>query len=417
MKRIPLGVQVLIAAIVGAILGLTSKSVGVELKVLGDAFIRLIQMTIVPLIFPLIVLGVAQMKSVRKLGRLAGKAILYFEIVTTIIIVFSVWLAEVTNIGEGANLSGGDPGKLSGLAKGIDFKAFLLEIIPNNIFDAFSQGKLLPVIFFGIFFGLGISALAGKAKIVEDFLEAVSQIMFKVLDFAIKFSPIGVFGYLSYSMATYGWGTLKMVGALVLITYIGLLVVLLVLFPIIARIFGVKYIAMIKAIWDLLLIAFTTRSSEVVLAPLTKRLENYGAHNSVVSLVLPLGYSFNLDGGTLYIAPAIIFIAHSYGLNLDISHLIQIILLVILLSKGVAAVPSAIMVTIMSALTALGLPLEGIAVLMAVDYIMDMARTATNVVGNSLATIIMAKSEGLFDEKKELTVIKNSNLNQKEGTL
>ncbi|WP_081415288.1 dicarboxylate/amino acid:cation symporter [Ectobacillus panaciterrae] len=401
MKRIPIGLQVLIAAILGGIVGVTSKTIGIELKVLGDAFIRMIQMTIVPLVFPLIVIGVAQMKSVKTLGRLAGKAILYFEVVTTIIIVFSVWLASITNIGAGANLTGGDTSKIANLSKGIDFKTFLLEIIPKNIFDAFAQGKLLPIIFFGIFFGLGLASLAGRAKIVEDFLEAVSQIMFKVLNFVVKFSPIGVFGYIAYSMANYGWGTLKMVGSLVLVTYVGLLVVVLVIFPIIARIFGIKYVAMIREIWDLLLIAFTTRSSEVVFAPLTERLQRYGANNSVVSLVLPLGYTFNLDGGTLYIAPAILFIAHAYGLDLTFVQQLEIIGLVMMLSKGMAAVPSAVMVCIMSALTALGLPLEGIAILMAVDFIMDMARTATNVIGNSLATLVMAKSEGLLDEKKQ----------------
>ncbi|MFJ7512706.1 dicarboxylate/amino acid:cation symporter [Peribacillus simplex] len=408
MKKIPLWVQIAIALVLGLILGSVNKTLGTESKILGDAFIHMIKMTIVPLIFPLIVLGIAQIKSAGSLGRLSFKAIVYFEVVTTLIIIMSLLLANFTHIGVGADLSGGNVEALNGIAgTKIDFREFLLHIIPSNIFVAFSEGNILAIVYFGVFFGLALRSLKGKAQPIEDVLEALSKVMFKVLDYVIKFSPIGVFGSIAYSMATYGFDKLSTLLDLILVTYAGLAIVLLVIFPIIARIYQVNYFELIKEIKDLLLIAFTTRSSESVFAPLTARLERYGANNSVVSFILPLGYSFNLDGGMVYMAPAIIFLANAYGIDLSVGEQIHIVLLLVLLTKGVAAVPSGAIVILTSVAVIVGLPLEGIALLMAVDFIMDMARTATNVVGNALATVAMAKSEGMFREKQTLTSTSN----------
>lgn len=404
MKKIPLWLQIAIALVLGLILGSVNKALGTEAKILGDAFIHMIKMTIVPLIFPLIVLGIAQIKSSGQLGRLSIKAIVYFEVVTTLIIVMSLFLANFTHIGMGADLSGGNTDDLDGIAgKEIDFREFLLHIIPSNIFVAFSEGNLLAIVYFGVFFGLALRSLKGKAQAIEDVLESLSKVMFKVLEYVIKFSPIGVFGAIAYSMATYGFDKLSTLLDLILVTYAGLAIILLVIFPIIARIYRIRYLELIKEIKDLLLIAFTTRSSESVFAPLTARLEQYGAKNSVVSFVLPLGYSFNLDGGMVYMAPAIIFLANAYGIELSVGEQIHIVLLLVILTKGVAAVPSGAIVILTSVSAIIGLPLEGIALLMAVDFIMDMARTATNVVGNALATVAMAKSEGMFREKQMIT--------------
>ncbi|MFE7083608.1 dicarboxylate/amino acid:cation symporter [Priestia megaterium] len=409
MKKIPLWLQIAVGLVLGLILGSLNKTVGTEAKILGDAFIHMIKMTIVPLIFPLIVLGIAQIKSAGTLGRLSIKAIVYFEVVTTLIIVMALLLANFTHIGAGADLSGGSTDALKNIENTkIDFREFILHIIPDNIFVAFSEGNLLGIVYFGVFFGLAMRSLKEKAKPMENVLEALSKIMFKFLEYVIKFSPIGVFGSIAYSVATYGFSKLSTLIDLVLVTYAGLAIVLLIIFPIIARIYGVRYIELVKEIKDLLLIAFTTRSSESVFAPLTARLENYGANNSVVSFILPLGYSFNLDGGMVYMGPAIIFLANAYGIDLSVAEQIHVVLLLILLTKGVAAVPSGAMVILTSVCTIIGIPLEGIALLMAVDFIMDMARTATNVVGNALATVAMAKSEGMFREKRNISSEKNS---------
>lgn len=403
LKRIPLWLQIAIGLVLGLLLGSLNKTLGTESKILGDAFIHMIKMTIVPLIFPLIVLGIAQIKSAGALGRLSIKAIIYFEVVTTIIIVMALLLANFTHIGAGADLSEGNVEALKGITSTkIDFREFVLHIIPDNIFVAFSEGNLLAIVYFGVFFGLAIRALKEKAKPLENVLEALSKVMFKVLEYVIKFSPIGVFGSIAYSVATYGFSKLSTLIDLILLTYAGLAIVLLIIFPIIARIYGIKYVELVREINDLLLIAFTTRSSESVFAPLTARLERYGANNSVVSFILPLGYSFNLDGGMVYMGPAIIFLANAYGIHLSIAEQIHVVLLLILLTKGVAAVPSGAIVILTSVCTIIGIPLEGIALLMAVDFIMDMARTATNVVGNALATVAMAKSEGMFREKENI---------------
>jgi proton glutamate symport protein len=401
LRRIPLWLQISIALVLGLCLGSISKTIGIEAKILGDAFIHMIKMTIVPLIFPLIILGIAQIKSTGSLGRLSLKAIIYFEIVTTLIIVMSLLLANMVDLGVGADLSGGNMKALEGLeANKIDFREFILHIIPSNIFVAFSEGNILAIVYFGVFFGLALRSLKGKAKPIEDVLEALSKVMFKVLDYVIKFSPLGVFGSIAYSMATYGFEKLSTLLDLILVTYAGLAIVLLIIFPIIARIYHIRYWELINEIKDLLLIAFTTRSSESVFAPLTARLEGYGVKNSVVSFVLPLGYSFNLDGGMVYMAPAILFLANAYDIQLSLLEQVHIILLLMLLTKGVASVPSGVIVVLTSVSVVIGLPMEGIALLMAVDFIMDMARTATNVVGNALATVVIAKSEGMFHKKE-----------------
>lgn len=355
-------------------------------------------MTIVPLIFPTIVLGIAQMSSVKQLGRLSFKTLLYFFSVTTLIIIMSVFLANAFKIGEGANLAGVDQANIASfVGKEINFKEFLINIIPQNVIASFAEGNILSVLFFGSVFGVALGSLAGRAKALENILECLVAVMFKILDYVISLSPIGVFGFIAYSVAAYGWNKIKLLGDLVLVVYIGLAVVIFVIFPIICRIFGVKYFALLAEIKDLLLIAASTRSSESVLSPLMKRLENYGANKSVVSLVLPLGFSFNLDGGMTYFAPAILFLANAYGMDLSVAQQIQVVLLILLLSKGMAGVAGAQFIVLTSVTVAIGLPPEGIALLFAVDFVMDIARTTTNVIGNAVAAVVMSKSERMFE--------------------
>jgi proton glutamate symport protein len=396
VKRIPLAVQVVIGLVLGILAGLVNKTFGVDMKVLGDAFIRLIEMSIIPLIFPLIVLGVARMKSVRRLGRIAGKTILYFEVVTTVILVIAVVIGNSTDIGNDISLPRNALGTVSGFAQGIDFKQFLLGIIPNNVFAALVDGNLLPIVFFSIFLGLAMASIGEKSKPLKDVLEALASAMFKVIEFVVKFTPIGVFGYMAYDVAKYGWSSLSSLAEFIVVTYIGMLLIVLVIFPLVALIFRVKYWALLRYIWDLVLLAFVTRSSEVVLAPLTERLKRYGADNSIVSFVLPLGYSFNLDGATLYEAIAVLFLSHVYGLHLSLGHQLEMIGVLIILTKGLAGVPSAAIVVLIATAKAIGLPLGGIALLLGIDFIVDMARTAVNVIGNSLASVVIAKSERLF---------------------
>ncbi len=396
VRQIPIGVQVLAALIVGAALGLLSKPLGQQLKVLGDGFIRLIEMAIVPLIFPLIVLGVAKMESARRLGRIAAKTIGYFEIVTTVVLLMATVLALVTRVGSGASLSGAKGKAVHGVASSVDFKTLLLHIIPNNVFAAFSAGDLLAIVFFALFFGLAMARLGEQVAPLHAVLEATSSVMFTVVGYVVRFAPIGVFGYIAYDTAHYGLASLGLLAEFVGVVYLGMVIILAVVFPLVALIFRVSYLALLRTIWDLFVLAFITRSSEVVLAPLMQRLERHGADNSIVSFTLPIGYSFNLDGATLYEAIAVVFLAHAYGLNLSAGRLLTIIGLLLVLTKGLAGVPSAAIVVLLATAKAVGLPTEGVALLLGVDFIVDMARTAVNVVGNSLAAVVIAKSEGLF---------------------
>ncbi|WP_434511090.1 dicarboxylate/amino acid:cation symporter [Desulfitobacterium sp. AusDCA] len=394
-KRISLGVQVLIGLVLGLILGFMNKQLGLSLEGVGQAFLKLIQMVIVPLVFPLIVLSVATIKDVKSLGRLAGKLLIYFEIVTTIVIIMGVTIAKITNVGVGTIVSANAAG-VDKLSKGIDLGNFFLNIIPSNVVKAMADGQLLPIIFFGLFLGLALAAIGEKGKPVLEFLDSWTQAMFKVIEYAISFAPIGVFGFIAYDVAKYGLTSLLSLGQFVLIAYVGFLSVIFILFPIISLIFKVPYFQMLKEIWDLILLAFTTRSSEVALPPLIDRLEKFGVKRSVASFVLPLGYSFNLDGASLYASLAVIFIANVYGIHLSLTEIVIIIGILMMLTKGLAGVPSAVMVVLLATAQQTGLPPEGIALLMGVDFFVDMGRTALNVVGNSTASVILAKSEKAF---------------------
>ena len=395
-KKVSLGIQVLIGLVGGLIVGSINTKLGLSLEVVGQAFIRLIQMVIVPLVFPLIVVSVATMKDVKSLGRLAGKTLIYFEIITTIVIGLGVVLGRVTNVGYGTVAAVADNTGVNALAKGIDLGKFFLEIIPNNVVAAMASGALLPIIFFGVFLGLALVSIGEKGKPVLNFFDSFSQAMFKVIEYAISFAPIGVFGFIAYDVAKYGIASLLALGQFVLVAYLGFLIIALIIFPLVALIFKVPYFAMVRAIWDLILLAFTTRSSEVALPPLIDRLEHFGVSRPVASFVLPLGYSFNLDGASMYASLAVMFIAHVYHLPLGLGQELIIIGMLMLLTKGLAGVPSAVLVVLLATASQMGLPAEGVALLMGVDFFVDMGRTALNVVGNSMATLVMAKSEKQF---------------------
>lgn len=263
MKKIPLWQQIVIGGILGIILGFINKKYAVDAKLLGDIFINMVKMTIIPLVFPLIVLGVAKMGNGKTIGRLSLKTIIYFEVVTTIILIMSVSLVNLFHIGVGVNLSGGDVSTLSKFADSkIEFSSFVLNAVPSNIFKAFAEQNMLAILFFGVFFGIGLGAIGKKGEPIINILEGLSSVMLKVLEYVIALSPIGVFGFLAFSVATYGWGKIASLLDLVVIIYAGLAIVAFVIFPIIAKIFKVPYWPLIGKIKDLLLIAASTRSSE-----------------------------------------------------------------------------------------------------------------------------------------------------------
>jgi proton glutamate symport protein len=396
-RRIPpLGVQVLIAGALGLMLGFAAPGVSQHMKFIGDAFIRLIEMAILPLVFPLIVLAIARMGSARTVGRLATKSIVYFEAVTTAILAVTMVLALVTGLGKGVALNSSNAASTSGIAKSLPIGSMLLDIIPSNVIKAFSDGNLLAVLFFAVVFGAALMRLGAKSQPVVSVLSGVADAMFVVIGWAVRLSPLAVLAYVAYNTAHYGWGLLQKLALFVAVFYVAALLVVLVVLPAVAMIFRVPYFPMMKKIGDLLLLSFVTRSAEVVLAPLISRLDEFGVDRSISSFTLPLGYSFNADGATMYEGLAVVFLAHVYGVDLSPTRVIVAMLVLMLLTKGIAGVPSASIVVLFSAAATIGLPSQGVAILLAVDFVVDMARTAVNVTGNSLASTIIAKSENAF---------------------
>lgn len=396
----PMGAQVLAALVIGAVLGFTAPSFSAHLKIIGDGFIRLIEMSIVPLIFPLIVVSIARARSAKSVGRLAGKTLLYFEIVTTVILILTLFLGFASGIGKGTNLSGLAPADTHTIQKSLDLQSLFLDIIPDNVFSALSNGDLVAILFFAVFLGLALTRIGDKGKTVISVLDGLADAMFQVIGWVVRLTPLGVLSFVAYNTAHYGWPLVAKLALFVAVCYGAVIVVLVVLFPIIAVIFRVPYLAMLRAVGDLVLLSFVTRSAEVVLAPLIRRLDEFGIDRTAPSFILPLGYSFNADGATLYEGLAVVFLAHAYGVQLTLPKLITTLLVLMLLTKGIAGVPSAAIVVLFSASAAVGLPAEGVAILLAVDFVVDMARTGLNVVGNGLATLVVAKSEGMFTPRQ-----------------
>jgi proton glutamate symport protein len=391
--RVPIGVQSLIAVGLGTLVGALTPAAGEQMKILGDVFLNLVQVVVLPLVFPLIVLGIARMESVKKVGRIAGKAILYFELVTTVILLIAVGLAKFTGIGAGVPVHSANAKDLTGLSQGIDFQALLLHAVPKNIVAAFSEGNLLGAIVFAILVGVAMAAIGEKSAPFAAVLDSVAAVMFKVVGYVIRVAPLGVLGFISYDVAHYGFGGLRTLLGFIAVVYAGLAVVVGVLFPLIAAMYRIRYVALLKSVAGLAGIAFVTRSSESVLAPLMGKLEAFGLSRSTTSFVVPLGYSFNTDGSVLYLATALVFLANAYGADTSLPTLLLMVGVLVVLSKGMAGVASASIVVLIAASNSIGLPAEGIALLLGVDFIVDMARTGVNVIGNSLAAAVVDSSE------------------------
>jgi proton glutamate symport protein len=399
--RLPIGVQSVFAVGVGALIGSLAPSAGEQMKILGDVFLNLVQVVVLPLVFPLIVLGIARMESVKKVGRIAGKAILYFEIVTTLILLLAVVLAKATGIGKGAPVDAADAKSLQSLDQGIDFHELVLHAFPKNIFAAFTEGNLLGAIVFALLVGVAMAAIGEQSDPFASVLDSVAAVMFKVVGYVIRVAPLGVLGFISYDVAHYGFGNLKSLIGFIAVVYAGLAIVLGVLFPLIAALYHIRYVALLRAVGGLAGIAFVTRSSEAVLAPLMGKLEAFGVSRSTTSFVVPLGYSFNSDGSVLYQAAALVFLANAYGADTSLPALLVMVGVLVILSKGMAGVASASIVVLIAAGNTVGLPAEGIALLLGVDFIVDMARTGVNVVGNSLAAAVVDRSEDRRESKRE----------------
>lgn len=423
MKRqfkISLAVQILIGLIVGILVGgifYGNPNVETYLQPIGDIFLHLIKMIVIPIIISTLIVGVAGSGDLKQVGRLGAKTLIYFEIITTIAIVVGLLAANIFQPGAGVNmedLSKGDISKYVSTTEEVQEEGpfdVIVNIVPTNVIQAMVEGDMLAVIFFSVLFGLGVSAIGERGKPVLAFFQGTADAMFWLTNLIMKFAPFGVFALIGVTVSKYGFASLIPLGKLAIIVYAAMIFFILIVLGITAKIVGINIFRLIKVLKYELILAFSTASSESVLPRIMMKMEKFGAPKDIVSFVIPTGYSFNLDGSTLYQAIAALFIAQMYGIDISITEQITLMLVLMLTSKGIAGVPGVSFVVLLATLGTVGIPIEGLAFIAGIDRILDMGRTVVNVVGNSLASLVIAKWEHRFDEEKSKNYfIENKNL-------
>lgn len=400
-------VQVLVAIAAGVLLGLFWPDVGAAMKPLGDAFIKLVKMIIAPVIFLTVVAGMAQMRDLRHLGRLGLKSLIYFEVLTTVALVIGLLVANVLQPGAGMNV---DPAQLNpesvaayrSAAEAQSTTAFLLDIIPRSFVSAFVDGNLLQVLLLALLFGCALALAGDSARPVVELLDGFSRVLFGMVGLIMRLAPIGAFGAMAFTIGKFGVETLVSLGALMLGMYATCLAFVVIVLGTVARLSGFSLWAFIKYIRGELLLVLGTSSSESALPRLMRRLEQLGCDRTVVGLVVPTGYSFNLDGTCIYLTLAAVFIAQALNIELSLTQQLLLLGVLLLTSKGAAGVTGSGFVTLAATLAALGgqVPVEGVALILGVDRFMSEARALTNLVGNGVATLVIARWEGLRDDSR-----------------
>lgn len=365
-----------------------------RISILSDIFLRLIKMIIAPLVFATLVVGVAKVGDFKSVGRIGLKTILYFQFATILALLLGLLLVNFFEPGKIMNLQIPAQSASSGVsAKGLNAKDFITHVIPKSIVEAMANNDILPIVVFALFFGLAAASVGEKAKMVVNAMDAVSHIMFKVTNFVMKFAPYGVFGAVAAVVAKQGLSVISGYLYLIATFYGGLLFFGLVILGLICYFLKIPFLKLLQHIREPILLAFSTASSESAFPKTIEALEKYGCSNRIISFVLPLGYSFNLDGSIMYMAFATQFIAQAYGMDLNIQQQIMMLLMLLVTSKGMAGVPRASMVVIAGMLESFNIPEAGLLLILGVDQILDMGRSATNVVGNAVATAVVSKWE------------------------
>ena len=410
LRRISLSQWIVISMVVGILLGAIFPEAqrashggwaATDLNVLSSIFLRMIKMLIVPLLAATLIVGIAgHGDDMKKVGRLALRSIIYFEVITTLALAIGLFAVNLVKPGQGVDLGAASVEEGAKLATTHASLSSVIEhTVPTSFFDAASRNEVLQIVFFAIIFAVALSKVQGKNKtFMLNFCESLSEVMFKFVNIVMAYAPIGIGAAIAVTVSKGGLGILKNLGILVGTLYGALIVFVLCVFLPVALIFRVPVKRFVRAVAEPWLIAFTTASSEAAFPLAMERMEQIGVPRRIVAFVLPTGYSFNLDGSTLYLAMASVFAAQAAGIDMPISQQLVMMLTLMLTSKGVAAVPRASLVILSGALAQFGLPLQAVAVILGVDALMDMARTSLNVIGNCLATVVMARWEGEFDK-------------------
>ncbi|MFG0212798.1 dicarboxylate/amino acid:cation symporter [Brevibacillus porteri] len=397
-----LTVQVVIAIILGILVGHFAPKFGAELKVLADIFVKLIKMVIPPIVFFTVVNGIASMGDMKKVGKIGGKALLYFEIVTTIALAIGLLVVNLIKPGVGfdkTGLTSGDVSKYTEAAASSNngFIDFITAIIPENVVGAMANGELLPILFFAVLFGLSLAAMGQASQPVIKLFDKLAHGFFGVVNMIMKVSPLAAFGAMAYTIGKFGIGSLTRLGLLMTAVYITMFLFIILILGGIARYHKFSIFSFIKYIREEILLVLGTSSSESALPRMMDRLEKYGCSKSVVGLVVPTGYSFNLDGTSIYLSMAAIFIAQAYGIELSIWEQLTLLGILMITSKGAAGVTGSGFITLAATLAAFPvIPVEGIALLLGVDRFMSEARAITNLIGNGVAAVVIAKHENEF---------------------
>ena len=415
--KISLAWQILTALVLGIIVGAVLHNqpdnrewlVTNILSPAGDIFIHLIKMIVVPIVISSLIVGIAGVGDAKKLGRIGVKTILYFEVITTLAIVVGITLANVFQPGTGIDMSTlatVDISKYEATTAEVQggphsLVTTILSLIPQNIFASMAKGDMLPIIFFSVRFGLGLSSLPSEQRDpLVNLFRGISEAMFKVTHMIMRYAPVGVFALIAVTIANFGFASLWPLAKLVLLVYAAILFFAFVVLGGVARFCKLRITTLMRILKDELILSYSTSSSETVLPRIMEKMEAYGAPKAITSFVVPTGYSFNLDGSTLYQSIAAIFIAQLYGIDLSLTDEIVLVLTLMVTSKGIAGVPGVSFVVLLATLGSVGIPLEGLAFIAGVDRIMDMARTALNVVGNALAVLVIARWENQFDAEQ-----------------
>jgi len=399
-------VQVITAIIVGVLLGYFYPHVGETMKPFGDGFIKLIKMIIAPIIFCTVVVGIAGMEDMKKVGKTGGLALLYFEIVSSIALIVGLTIVNTVQPGVGMHVDAASldtksvsaytgPGKMGGTVD------FLLNIIPNTVVDAFAKGEILQVLLFSVMFGFALKRFGGRVRIVFDWVEKTSHVLFGIVGIIMRLAPLGAFGAMAFTIGKYGLGSLLSLGQLMATFYLTCLVFIFVILGTIARVHGFSIWKFIKYIKEELLIVLGTSSSEAVLPRMIAKMEHLGVRKSVVGLVIPTGYSFNLDGTSIYLTMAAVFIAQATDTPMTLGQQITLLAVLLLTSKGAAGVTGSGFIVLAATLSAVGhVPVAGLALILGVDRFMSEARALTNLIGNGVATIVVGRWTGDLDRKR-----------------
>ena len=399
-------VQVLAAVIFGVLLGHFFPQTGAEMKPLGDAFIKLIKMIIAPIIFWTVVVGIAGMEDMKKVGKTGGLALLYFEIVSTLALVIGLVVVNLLQPGAGMHVDAAAldtksiaaytaPGKMQGTVD------FLLNVIPSSVIDAFAKGEILQVPLFSVLFGFALHKFGGRGTMVFDMIEKTSHVLFDIVGIIMKVAPIGAFGAMAFTIGKYGVDSLFSLGKLMGAFYVTCLIFVFGVLGLISRLHGFSIVKFVRYIKEELLIVLGTSSSESVLPRMMEKLENLGARKSVVGLVIPTGYSFNLDGTSIYLTMAAVFIAQATDTPMDLTQQLTLLAVLLLTSKGAAGITGSGFIVLAATLSAVGhVPVAGLALILGIDRFMSEARALTNLVGNGVATLVVAKWTGDLDMQR-----------------